>query len=70
VNAPRPEDPLVSIVVPVLDEEGCVDELAGRVRGALAGSNARYELLFVDDGSRDRTEERITGLPGSRGHRR
>ena len=59
MNAPRPPDPLVSIVVPVLDEEGCVDELARRVAAVMAAQGARYELLFVDDGSRDRTPERI-----------
>jgi dolichol-phosphate mannosyltransferase len=62
VSAPRPEDPLVSIVVPVLDEEGCVEELARRVRDVLTAAGARYELLFVDDGSRDRTPERIAEL--------
>jgi dolichol-phosphate mannosyltransferase len=62
VNAPRPEDPLVSIVVPVFEEEGCIAELARRVLRALAGSTARYELLFVDDGSRDQTPERIADL--------
>lgn len=58
----RPESPLVSIVVPVLNEEGCVDELARRVREALAGCDARFELIFVDDGSRDGTPEKIAAL--------
>ena len=59
---PRPDPPYISIVVPVLDEEDCVEELARRVRDAMAGSDARYEILFVDDGSRDRTPERIAEL--------
>jgi dolichol-phosphate mannosyltransferase len=58
-SAPRPVDPLVSLVVPVLDEEGCVDELARRVAAVMTAHATRYELLFVDDGSRDRTPERI-----------
>ena len=62
MSPPRPAHPLVSIVVPVLDEEGCIDELARRVRGALAGEGVEHELLFVDDGSRDRTPERIEAL--------
>jgi glycosyltransferase involved in cell wall biosynthesis len=61
VTEARPAHPLLSVVVPVLDEEGCIEELARRVRDAL-GSGACYELLFVDDGSRDRTPERIEGL--------
>ena len=34
----RPLDALVSFVVPVLDEEGCIDELARRVRAAAAAA--------------------------------
>ncbi len=49
-------------MVPVLDEEGCVEELASRVRKTLEGVAARYELIFVDDGSADATTERIAAL--------
>lgn len=62
VQRARPQNPLVSIVVPVLDEEGCVEELARRVREAMEGCDARYELLFVDDGSRDSTPQKIEAL--------
>ncbi|MFP8878635.1 MAG: glycosyltransferase, partial [Myxococcota bacterium] len=55
----RPDNPLVSIVVPVLNEEGCVAELARRVAAVMASANTRYELLFVDDGSRDGTPAAI-----------
>lgn len=58
----RPEHPLVSIVVPVLDEEGCVGELARQVRDVLSGADVRFELIFVDDGSRDGTPEKIAAL--------
>jgi dolichol-phosphate mannosyltransferase len=59
VSAGRPPDPLISVVVPVLDEEGCVDELVRRVTGVLRAQGTRYELLFVDDGSRDATPQHI-----------
>jgi dolichol-phosphate mannosyltransferase len=58
----RPENPLISIVVPVKDEEGCVAELARRVALALQAADVRYELLFVDDGSRDGTGAAIDNL--------
>ncbi|MFQ5417402.1 MAG: glycosyltransferase family 2 protein [Myxococcota bacterium] len=58
----RPDNPLISIVVPVLDEEGCVEELVSRVGDALASENVRYEILFVDDGSSDGTWARLTAL--------
>lgn len=58
----RPDNPLVSIVVPVLNEEGCVAELARRVAAALEGVTTRYELLFIDDGSRDGTAAAIAEI--------
>jgi dolichol-phosphate mannosyltransferase len=56
----RPDNPLISIVVPVLDEEDCVEELVSRVREALVNENVRHEIVFVDDGSTDGTWERLT----------
>ena len=58
----RPENPLISIVVPVLDEEGCVAELVRRIRTALSPENVRHEILFVDDGSTDGTSGRLKAL--------
>lgn len=58
----RPAQPLLSVIVPVLDEEDCVEELARRVRAAWALAGVQGELLFVDDGSRDRTRERLAVL--------
>jgi polyisoprenyl-phosphate glycosyltransferase len=43
--------PVVSVVVPVLDEEDNLPELHDRVRAALAG--IQHELVLVDDGSSD-----------------
>jgi dolichol-phosphate mannosyltransferase len=60
--ASRPDNPLISVVVPVLDEEGCIDELVGRVKRAVAAADARVEILFVDDGSSDGTAARIEAL--------
>jgi dolichol-phosphate mannosyltransferase len=61
----RPDNPLISVVVPVLDEVDCVDELARRVRDAVADENVRLEILFVDDGSTDGTAERLRELHAS-----
>ena len=58
----RPADALLSLVVPVLDEESCIDEFARRARAAAREANVRYEIIFVDDGSRDSTPERIQAL--------
>jgi dolichol-phosphate mannosyltransferase len=62
VSKARPGEPLVSIVVPVLDEQDCVAELSRCVREAMAAEQVRYELVFVDDGSRDATPAAIAAL--------
>jgi glycosyltransferase involved in cell wall biosynthesis len=43
----------VSIVVPVLDEEGSLRELHRRITEVMARLGRSYEILFVDDGSKD-----------------
>ena len=48
---------LLSIVVPVMNEEGNVQPLIARVAEALA--KVEHELIFVDDGSNDRTVAEI-----------
>ncbi|HKI98106.1 MAG TPA: glycosyltransferase family 2 protein [bacterium] len=46
-----------SVVIPVFNEEHTLPLLLQRVTAVLDGLGAPYELLFVDDGSRDRTLE-------------
>lgn len=47
--------PVLSVVVPVFNEEGLIDALVSRCLAALAGITPDFELICVDDGSRDRT---------------
>ncbi|HEX7672344.1 MAG TPA: glycosyltransferase family 2 protein [Polyangiaceae bacterium] len=47
-------DPHISVVVPFLDEEGSLEELHSKLSAVLTGIGRSYEILFVDDGSRDR----------------
>ena len=48
---------LVSVIVPVYNEEGNVSELQRELELALKGIS--HEILFVDDGSQDRTVQEI-----------
>jgi polyisoprenyl-phosphate glycosyltransferase len=48
--SPLPE---LSVVLPVFDEEANLAELHRRLTQVLGGLQARYEIVFVDDGSRD-----------------
>ena len=58
-SLPRPVPLEVSVLVPVLDEAGTVGELARRTAAVLDGLGRSFELLFIDDGSRDGTPERV-----------
>jgi len=55
--APDPWSLGISVVIPVFNEEGSVRELARRLVEVLATMGASWEVIFVDDGSRDRTVE-------------
>ncbi len=55
----------ISIVVPLLNEEQSLEELADQIKNALAKANYSYEILFIDDGSTDRSWEIIQQLAGN-----
>ena len=54
---------VLSIIVPVKDEEAAIDPFVERVRAVITGlkdpAAKSFEILFVDDGSTDATLERI-----------
>jgi dolichol-phosphate mannosyltransferase len=50
---------MISIVVPAYNEERNIDVLYARLRAVLDQRGDDWELLFVDDGSKDRTWQRI-----------
>ena len=54
-----------SIVVPTLREASNLRALAERVRSAMAGSGIEWELIIVDDDSRDGTEDVVADLARS-----
>ena len=47
----------VSIVVPVFNEEEVLPEFLPRLKKVAEGLGRSYELVFVDDGSTDRSLE-------------
>jgi polyisoprenyl-phosphate glycosyltransferase len=55
----EPPAPLVSVVVPVLDERAGLPELHRRLREALERVDGPVEVVYVDDGSSDGSTELI-----------
>ena len=56
--------PAVSVIVPLYNEEENVPILQSELSAALQGID--HEVIFVDDGSADRTIERIGAAPNVR----
>ena len=56
------DDPLISVVVPMYNEQESVCLLAERVHRAMDDVCCSYELLFVDDGSTDESAAVVADL--------
>ncbi|MCG9968238.1 glycosyltransferase family 2 protein [Pelotomaculum terephthalicicum JT] len=54
-----------TIIIPVYNEEAVVEETYRRLTRVMEATGEPYELLFVNDGSRDRTAELIESFAGS-----
>ena len=46
---------MVSVVIPVYNEEANLPHLFERLRPAMGKTGKSYEIIFVDDGSKDNT---------------
>ena len=46
---------VVSLVIPLFNEEALVETLSDRVTGAIEASGSNFEVVLVDDGSKDST---------------
>lgn len=65
----RPADPMLSVIVPVYNEEDVIDHFLQATRPLLERTGLAYEYVFIDDGSRDSTADILSerlkaGLPG------
>ncbi len=47
----------ISVVIPVYNEEECLEGLYEELKGVLYDTDLDYEIIFVDDGSRDNTPD-------------
>jgi len=56
------ENKLVSVVVPVYNSELSLPELTERIHITLSSSHIPYEIIFVDDGSKDNSWAKIENI--------
>jgi polyisoprenyl-phosphate glycosyltransferase len=61
-SRPLVSDSLISVVLPVYNESGVLMEICQRVRAALIACRTTFEIIFVDDGSRDGSAEALDRL--------
>ena len=59
--------PGVSVVVPVYNSEPTLHELTQRISAVLSTVSPDYEILFINDGSRDRSWQRVVQLASAGG---
>jgi undecaprenyl-phosphate 4-deoxy-4-formamido-L-arabinose transferase len=59
-NAPPMNAPVLSVVIPVYNEEAGLPALFARLYPALDALGVAYEVIFVNDGSRDRSAALLT----------
>jgi glycosyltransferase involved in cell wall biosynthesis len=67
-SAATDRKPFFSVVIPFYNEEAAIPDLLTEVFEVMDGSGRSYECLCIDDGSSDRTLDRINSLanrPGS-----
>jgi glycosyltransferase involved in cell wall biosynthesis len=62
VTPPAQTDPEISVVVPVYNEVDSLPQLHEELKRGLAVLDRSYELLFVDDGSRDGSAARLDAM--------
>jgi glycosyltransferase involved in cell wall biosynthesis len=52
----------ISIVIPVFEEEGSLRELHAKISDVMKATGRSYEIIFVDDGSRDGSLEILESI--------
>ncbi len=65
-GGPAPAGRSISLIAPAHNEQDNVEQLVEQCHRALVATGLAFELIIVDDGSTDRTRDRIAQLLGTR----
>lgn len=65
MRTPVPTNPNISVIVPCFNEAAVIEVTHGRLSSALRAISPSYEIIYVDDGSRDATAELLSGIQRS-----
>ncbi len=57
--------PELSVIIPIFDEQDSIEPLHEQLHAELEGLGRPYEIIFVDDGSRDDSAQRLRALAES-----
>jgi dolichol-phosphate mannosyltransferase len=66
--APETSSPEISLLVPLYNEEENLEPLLDRIVSVMSGLGRSYEVVLVDDGSTDRTPQRLKDALSVRPH--
>jgi glycosyltransferase involved in cell wall biosynthesis len=58
----------VSVIVPIFNEEWAIYPLFGKLQNLISGSEDLWEIIFVNDGSKDNTQSNLADLANTHGH--
>src|SRR5689334_22593026 len=61
-NGYEPQQPVFSVVAPVYNEEKLIEEFCQRCSTALESLGEPFEIVLVNDGSRDRSPELMRAI--------
>lgn len=67
-SSPRSKTPFVSVVVPLFNEEESLRELTDKILNATKAMGKSYEIIFVDDGSSDKSYEVLKEIHARNAH--
>ena len=56
---------LISLVIPLYNEEGNVEQLYNEITRVVDDANLKAEFVFIDDGSKDKTVENLWAIAGN-----